>query len=515
VAEQSIRQPEQLPPIAAWIGFVAMCVGMFMAILDIQIVATSLPTIQAALRIRPEQMSWIQTSYLIAEVISISLTGFLTRMLSLRGLFIVAVAIFVAASAGCAGSRTFEILIVWRTIQGFAGGALIPVVFSAMVLLFPNRGQTLATTIAGALAVLAPTLGPIGGGWITSMYSWRWLFLINIGPGLASALVGYAFLPRTRASLSEARTLDVLSLCLLVATLTTLELGLKDAPELGWRSERVAGLFALAVSSGAFFAFRTLSKSRPIVDLTVLGDRNFALGSALSFILGIGLYGSVYLMPIFLAYVRGHEALEIGKIMLVTGAAQLISTPIAVWLDKRLSGRLLTGFGFALLSVGLFMSAFDTPRTDYENMYLPQAVRGFSIMFCLLPPTRIALGYLPADRVPNGSAIFNLMRNLGGAIGLALIDTVVFGRAEGHGRELTERLLRGEGDAFSFVGLPPLSMDMKFTAEMVPLINPAIKTAALTIGIAEAWTMVSVLTAVGVVLSIMARRDVDDEIVAA
>jgi MFS family permease len=216
-------------PIAAWFGFVAMCVGMFMAILDIQIVATSLPAIQGALRIAPDQMSWIQTSYLIAEVISIPLTGFMTRLLSLRGLFTIAVAVFILASAGCAASTGFSTLILWRTIQGFAGGTLIPAVFSSVFLLFPARGQALATTIAGVLAVLAPTVGPIGGGWITSTYSWHWLFLVNIMPGLAATPIAYLLLPRTSASPKDIRHLDGVSLILLGVALASLEIGLKEA----------------------------------------------------------------------------------------------------------------------------------------------------------------------------------------------------------------------------------------------------------------------------------------------
>lgn len=166
-----------------WAGFLAMCAGMFMAILDIQIVATSLPAIRDALKIAPEQMSWIQTAYLIAEVIAIPLTGFLSRALSLRVLFLAALSIFTLASVGCAFSPDFATLIGFRIVQGLAGGCLIPLVFSAVFLMFPVRWQGLATTIGGVLAVLAPTVGPTVGGYITQTYSWPWLFLINVLPG--------------------------------------------------------------------------------------------------------------------------------------------------------------------------------------------------------------------------------------------------------------------------------------------------------------------------------------------
>src|SRR5476649_1395944 len=194
----ALEQKSPMPvTVSTSIGFAMMCIGMFMAILDVQVVATSLPTIQSALAIPPDQMSWVQTAYLIAEVVAIPLTGFLTRTLSMRWLFVLAIAVFTLASIGCAASGSFAALIAWRVLQGFSGGTLIPAVFSAVFLLFPEQRQGLATTFAGVLAVLAPTIGPIVGGWITQTYSWHWLFLINVIPGIVSALFAAASLPKT------------------------------------------------------------------------------------------------------------------------------------------------------------------------------------------------------------------------------------------------------------------------------------------------------------------------------
>lgn len=506
MATNAIDTTAPYPAATAWAGFIAMCIGMFMAILDIQIVATSLPTIQSALDIDPDQMSWIQTTYLIAEVIAIPLTGWLTRALSLRGLFVISTSVFTFASFGCAMSDGFASLIIARIIQGFAGGLLIPAVFSAVFLLFPVRSQTLATAIAGVLAVLAPTVGPIGGGWITSTYSWHWLFLINILPGILTVLTASLLLPASETRLSEFRTLDILSVILMAMALAALEIGLKQAPKAGWASVTVLSLFALTVIWSIVFAKRTLARSQPVVELRALQDRRFALGCLLSFILGIGLYGSVYLMPVFLALVREHDALAIGQIMLVTGIAQLISAPIAAWLEPRISPRLMTAFGFALFAVGLAMSVFDTPRTDYDEMLLPQAIRGFAIMFCLLPPARIALGHLPPEKVPDASGLFNLMRNLGGAIGLALIDTVIYGRVEMHGHALAERLLAREPAAYDFTGLQMPAAGTEITSSMIAFARPIVIKAALTIAITEAWAMLAALTALGALLMLVIRR---------
>jgi MFS transporter, DHA2 family, multidrug resistance protein len=496
------------PKAAAWGGFIAMCVGMFIAILDIQIVATSLPAIRSALAIKPDQMSWIQTSYLIAEVIAIPLTGWLTRVLSLRGLFVIATLIFTLASLCCALSGGFSSLILARIVQGFAGGVLIPVVFSAVFLLFPGRGQRLATTIAGVLAVLAPTVGPIGGGWITSTYSWHWLFLVNIMPGCVTACVAYWLLPRTGARLAEFRSLDLTSIALMALGLAALEIGLKQAPTDGWLSGPVIGAFAIFVFCGVTFAKRSLARPRPAVDLRALADRRFMIGCLMSFVLGIGLYGATYLMPVFLGFVRGHDPLAIGRIMLVTGSAQLIAAPIVVWLEPRLGARLLTVFGFAAFAIGLAMSVFDTPRADFAQMIWPQALRGFGLMFCLLAPTRIALGHLPQEHVPNASGLYNLMRNLGGAIGLALIDTIIYGTAEKHGQKLAAKLLKGDADAFTFAGLPMPTPGQEITPFMMDFARPIVEKAALALAIADAWAMVAGFTVIGLLLTLAIRGQV-------
>jgi MFS transporter, DHA2 family, multidrug resistance protein len=495
------------------IGFAMMCVGMFMAILDVQVVATSLPTIQSALDIPPDQMSWVQTAYLIAEVIAIPLTGFLTRVLSMCWLFVLAISVFTLASVGCAASDSFPVLIAWRVLQGFSGGTLIPSVFSAVFLLFPVRRQGLATTFAGVLAVLAPTVGPIVGGWITETYSWHWLFLINVVPGIISATLAGILLPKEPMRLSEVRTLDLPSLTLLAIALAALEIALKEAPMRGWDSGFVLGLLALSFASSVGFIRRTLNAWRPIVSLSTFADRRFAIGCVLSFVLGIGLFGSVYLMPVFLAFVRDHNALQIGVIMLVTGVTQLLIAPIAVALEQRVDARLLTTLGFGLFGLGLGLSGLQTPQTDFDAMFWPQVIRGFAIMFCLLPPTRLALGHLEASRVPDASGLFNLMRNLGGAIGLALIDTVIYTRSPVIGAAFTERLQAGDIETAKFVGIP---VDMFVARPVGPLDGPTlalvqsfVEKAALVQAINEAWIMIAVLT-IGALLCVpFAKRSPD------
>jgi MFS transporter, DHA2 family, multidrug resistance protein len=496
-------QPVAEPGAATWLGFVLMCLGMFMAILDIQVVATSLPAIQHALAISPEAISWIQTAYLIAEIVAIPLTGWLTRVLTLRWLFVAAVGLFTIASIGCAASGSFAMLVGFRVLQGFAGGTLIPAVFSAVFLLFPLRLHPIATTMAGIMAVLAPTIGPVVGGWITETYSWHWLFLINVVPGII-AVSATLLLPREKPNFHEFAALDRVSLALMAAALASLEIALKEAPQSGWLSPLCGSLLLLSATAASLFAKRTLKATHPVVDLSTLGTRSFAIGCALSFCLGVGLFGSVYLMPVFLAFVRGHDAFEIGTIMLVTGLAQLIAAPIAGALESRCDPRLLSALGFCLFALGLGCSAFQSRVADFDEMFWPQVLRGIAIMFCLLPPTRLALGALAAARVPDASGLFNLMRNLGGAIGIALIDTILYGRTGGHAAALRDRLIAGDVTAARAIGLdvqlfthrPPGVSDATVEAYLRPMVEKA----AFALSTNEAWALLAGVALLGLVL---------------
>ncbi len=501
------RQQPRFVAVATWLGFAMMCIGMFMAVLDVQVVATSLPTIQAALKIAPDQMSWIQTAYLISEIISIPLTGFLTRSLTMRVLFVSAVSMFTFASIGCAASESFTALIAFRVVQGFFGGTLIPAVFAAVFLLFPSRLHTSATVVAGILAVLAPTLGPVVGGWITSAYSWQWLFLINVIPGFLAAAVAWLSLPKEAASLAEARHLDFLSLGVGAIALAALEIAIKEAPQRGWASPLIEVLLTLSSATAGIFIYRMLHSRRPIVDLRTFADRNFSIGCLLSFILGMGLFGSVYLMPVFLAYVRNHDALEIGEIMLVTGMAQLAAAPLASSLVRRCDERILSAFGFLLFALGLGLSTAATRLTDFDGMFWPQVARGFAIMFCILPPTQLALGQLPKPLVADASGLFNMMRNLGGAIGIALIDTIVYSRAPEYAHHLVDRLMVGDKSVAEVLGVTPdflgaALLDPEKHASVVSLVNKV----AMVQAINDAWSIIAAITIAALVTIPLARR---------
>ncbi len=487
-----------------------MCVGMFMAILDIQVVASSLPNMAEALNIPEDKLSWIQTSYLIAEIIAIPLTGFLTRALGVRWLYAGSTLAFTLASIGCAMSSDFTSLIVLRTIQGFCGGALIPTVFTTIFVVFEGKREALATTIAGSFAMIAPTLGPALGGWLTETYSWHAIFLINVAPGLVVGATVAAIVRVGEPNWKLLKRIDYVTVILAAVFLASLELALKQGPKRHWGGEYVAVLLAICAVSGIAAVQQCLVRKEPFVNLRRFRDRSFTAGCILSFVLGLGLFSATYMTPIFLGFVRGHSALDIGKIMVVAGAAQLLAAPVAAFLETRIDARKLAFVGYALFAAGLIANGFQTPRWDFGEFFFPQVLRGVAIMFCLLPSTRLALDGWPKDQLSDASALFNLMRNLGGAIGIALVDTVVEQRTPSHAAHLATLLQAGSRTAAQFVGLPlryfhdkPLGPVDAFTKSLV---EPLVKKAGATLSFNEAWLMIGALFVLALLALPLATR---------
>ena len=484
-------QPQELISGRLWLGFAAMCFGMFMAVLDIQVVASSLTAIQTALHIPLSQLGWIQTAYLMAEVVAIPLTGILTRALTLRVMFAIATLGVVAARWVCALSIGFGMLIGARVVQGFFGGMLIPSVFTAVFVLIPRRHHVLATTLAGVAALLAPTLGPLLGGWLTETQSWHWIFLINILPGLAVTLVVLQTLPVEIATPGVLKRLDIATLLLFAIFLAGLQWLLHEAPGHHWRGGFVFALAAVCLIACALGVYRALSVTHPFVHLGRFRKPSFGLGCGLSFVLGAGLYGSVYLLSLFLGVVRGHAPLAVGEVLIVFGAAQLLTAPFAAWAETRFDGRLLTALGFGLFGAGLIANGFTTITSDFDGLFWPQVLRGLAVMFCLLPATRLALDCWPQEEVAEASGLFNLMRNLGGAIGIAVIDTVLTERTPDHISGLVARLQAGDPAAAALAGLPVQLFHNRPMGPVDPvvkaLIEPMVQRAALTQACNEAW----------------------------
>ena len=425
------------------LAFLFMAFGMFMALLDTQIIASSITEIQAGLSATPEEISSMQTSYLIAEVIMIPMSGWFSRMLSTRWLFTISAGGFTLASLGCAFSWNIESMLVFRALQGFLGGAMIPTAFASGFMMFPGeKNQAKVAAVLGLVATLAPVLGPTIGGLITSTFSWRWLFFVNIFPGILITLVVPHLVKIDKPDIGLAKNFDFAGAILLAVFLGGLQYVLDEGPRRGWfENEFLLGLICVSALSAILFIVRSLYFNHPVVDLRAFKNRNFLIGCMLSFIVGIGLYGSIYLTPVFLGQIRGYDAMQIGTTVFVTGLFQVLATFLTIILHKQMSSKAILFVGFATFVLSCAMFNQIDASWGFGELLIPQALRGLATMLCVIPLTSVALGALKPEELKGASGIYNLMRNLGGAIGLAHINTELFyNRLSLHYRHLVEHL---------------------------------------------------------------------------
>ncbi|WP_158772537.1 DHA2 family efflux MFS transporter permease subunit [Cobetia sp. L2A1] len=434
-----------MPTRTQQIGFIAAVFGMFMAILDIQIVASSLNEIQAGLSASPEQVSWIQTSYLIAEIVMIPLSGMLARIFSTRVVLTVSALGFTVASLGCALSTSLEALIVLRAVQGFMGGAMIPLTQAVSFSIFPRRKMGSIQAVIGLVATMAPSIGPTVGGYLTEYFSWHWLFLANLIPGIIVATLVWRNLDIDQGDRALLKRLDTLGLSLMAIFLGSLEYVLEEGPGDDWFSDTGILLWTIvcALSCIGFF-WRVLTTDNPIVDLRVFKNRNFALGALVGFWLGVVLYGLVYLVPLFLGTIRGFSSLQIGEVMFVAGVAMFLMAPLSGKLSDLIDLRLMMFIGLVLTGLGTGMNAHLTSGSGYDEFFWPQVVRGVGQILVLLSVSRLAMGLLAPKEIGNASGLFNVMRNLGGAVGLALIDTVRDMREDYHWNQMISSIDLGQ-----------------------------------------------------------------------
>jgi DHA2 family multidrug resistance protein len=485
---------ERIPPRRLF-AFLIMVFGMFMSILDIQIVSASLAEIQAGLSASSSEVSWVQTSYLIAEVIGIPLSGFLSRAFGTRLLFAISASGFTIASLLCGFASTIEQMIVWRAIQGFMGAGMIPTVFASAYTVFPRSKFYIVGPIIGLVATLAPTVGPTVGGIITDWLSWHWLFFINIVPGIAITVGVLALVDFDEPNFKLLERFDWWGLIFMASFLGTLEYVLEEGPLSQWLQDTsVAVCAAICAASAIAFFWRVLTVEEPIVDIRTFGDRNFGIGCLISFCVGIGLYGLTYMYPRYLAEVRGYSALMIGETMFVSGAAMFLTAPIVGRLMVKVDMRLLIAAGLALFALGSWQMTWITREYDFYELLVPQILRGAGMMLAMVPTNTIALGTLAPERVKNASGLFNLTRNLGGAVGLAVINSVLNQRTDLHIARLHERVTWGNATATETLNMLTQRMKGMGDASLMALkqLSQIVHRQAVVMGFGDAFFMLTV-----------------------
>jgi len=422
-------------------AFVVMVFGMFMAILDIQVVSSSLAPIQAGLSAGSDEISWVQTAYLIAEVIMIPLSGTLGRIMSTRALFTISAAGSTLASFLCSTATNIDQMIVYRAFQGFIGGGMIPSVFAAAFTVFPPSKRTIVSPVIGLIATLAPTIGPTVGGYLTDAFSWNWLFLINVIPGILVTIGAWFLIDFDKPDYSLIQKFDWTGLIAMGLFLGGLEYVLEEGPNNDWFADPAVLYCAIAmVVGGVVFFWRAFTAEFPIVDLRAFTNGNFAFGSIFSFVLGIGLYGLTYVYPLFLGRIRGYDSMMIGETLFISGLAMFLTAPIAGRLSAKMDLRLMLMIGFFVFAVGTWQAMQITADWSFGELLVPQILRGFGLMFCMVPITNLALGTLSPQRIKGATGLFNLTRNLGGAVGLAIINTVLIDRTAQHHERLAEHI---------------------------------------------------------------------------
>ena len=499
-----------LPTMRDWFGVLAMVVGQFMAIMDVQIVTSSLTQIQGGLSASPDEISWVQTAYLIADVVMVPLSGTLSRLLSTRVVFVSAALGFTAASALCATATSLGQMILFRAMQGACGGAMTPTIFPVVYTKFrqPQLGQIMV--IISLILNLSSTLGPTVGGYLTDTLSWHWLFLVNIPPGIAVSIVVWFCIDIDKPDFSLLRRFDITGLILMALFLGSLQYALEEGPRWDWLDDvtiRIA--VVLSIVASVLFFWRVLTYRQPIVELRTFSNRNFALGTFYTFVIGTGLYGATYVIPLFLAQVRGFSAYQIGMTVVVTGLAQMVISPFSAIIARKLDLRVMLGIGMGMFAVAMYLTASLTNQAGFWELAMPQVVRGVALMFCYLPANLISLSTLRPDMLKNAAGLYNLTRDLGGAIGLATIGTIMNNRLHFHWNRLIENINPARPAVQHFLEMQTNRFDPHFAGGGAPaavkLLGKLVYREAQVLAFNDVILLMGVLFVVGLCLMPLVR----------
>jgi DHA2 family multidrug resistance protein len=447
------HDPASLPLSRKFLIFGVMAFGQFMALLDIQVVAASLNDLQAGLSAGPDEISWVQTAYLMAELVMIPLSAFLAQAMSTRWLFTFSAGLFTLSSVLCGFAWNIESMIAFRVLQGFTGGAMVPTVFGVGFTLFSGKERALIPAILGMVSVLAPTLGPTVGGLITQAIDWRWIFFINVVPGIAVTVLASLLIRIDRAETRLFRKIDWSHLVALAVFLAGLEYVLEEGPRLDWFGDtRIVIAAWLSLIAFLLFLERSVYSASPIVRLSPFRKPTFIFACVFNLVIGFGIYSSTYLVPVYLGRVRGYDSLQIGTTVFIVGCAQILSTVVAARLSERVDRRLVITVGLALFAFSLWLSSHLTTNWGFGELFWPQVTRGLAVMLCIVPSVGMALSLFQGPELRAASGLFNLMRNLGGAIGIAVVNTWLQDNARIEGARFGEALGREPQAATDAIG---------------------------------------------------------------
>jgi len=411
-----------------------------MQVLDTSITNVVLPHMQGSFSASIEEMSWVITSYLAANAVVIPASGWLTAVFGRRRFYLICTVMFTTSSFLSGIAPNLEFLVAMRIIQGLGGGPVVPMAQAIMWEIFPLQQRGTALAVWGIGIMLAPILGPTVGGWIADSWSWRWVFYINLPIGILAFFMVSAFLfdaPFHR----RPRHVDVIGIVLMVIGFGSLQLVLDLGERRDWfDSALIVTLGAFAVCMLAGFVIRELSASEPILDLTVFADRNFGVSSLAIFLTGLGFNSSILLLALYTQKILGYDAWTAGLTLAPGGLGTMLALLISGRLVSRMDQRVMLAGGCLLSAVALELMTRLTPTMDFASLAWPRFVQGFSMGFIFVPLQALALATIPTVRLANATAAYNLLRNVGGSVGVALATTLLARRSQQHQATLTSHV---------------------------------------------------------------------------
>ena len=424
-----------------WIALFGVMLGAFMAVLDIQITNSSLKDISGAIGSSIDEGSWISTAYLVAEIVVIGSSGIMAATFSVKRYLLFSATGFLIFSVSCAFCGNLQELIICRALQGLTGGALIPLAFSIVLVLLPKSKQSIGLALFGITATFGPSIGPTIGGWLTDNYGWQWIFFINIPPGIALIAIVWLCLPQDPMRLELIGTMDYFGIFSMAVGLGSLEYVLEEGERKDWfgnvyiyRFAWIAGIFI------TLFFIRELTAKKPFLNLGLFRYRSFALSCIIQTALGLGLYGTVFIVPEYLSSIQGYSASDIGLTLMWVGIPQLFILPFVPKLIKIIDIRIVIAFGAVLFGLSCFMNAFLDSDYARPQFVVSNIVRALGQPLILIPLLSLATSEIPPQESGSASALFNMMRNLGGSFGIALLSTLVTNREHLHSVRIGSRV---------------------------------------------------------------------------
>ncbi|MGA2778680.1 MAG: DHA2 family efflux MFS transporter permease subunit [Steroidobacteraceae bacterium] len=497
-----------------WVAVIGSTIGAFLAILNIQVVGASLADIQGGIGAGIDDGGWITTSYLIAEIIVIPLSGWLANVFSLRRYLLISTVLFLALTAACAFAQTLGQMIVMRAAQGIAGGVLIPLAFTIIMTKLPRSQHPIGLAIYAVAVIFAPSIGPVLGGYFSDNFGWQSVFFLSLPAGLVMLAMLWYALESTPPQLRLLQQGDWLGIFTMALGLGSLETVLEEGNKDDWfGSSLITSLAIVAVVSLSTFIYVELKRSAPLLHLRLLTRRNFGLGTCANFVFGFSMFGWIYLVPQYLSRMQGYSSQEIGGVMVWLGLPQLLLIPFIPKVMRRVDARLLVIVGFALFSGGSLLATALSNDFSGPEFLSSSLVRAIAQAMTMAPLMAIAIDGIEPEFAGSASALFNAMRNMGGAVGIAVVQTFLTKREQFHSNVLSSQVsLLGESSRLRLERLAGyfqahgVSDPLLALREAVVAVGREIQHQALFLGYSDTVIMQAAVLALGFAAVLFLRK---------